>query len=146
MTDPRLPRVGPARRPFPQGPPVEAPTLAFFALFLGGVFVLLDGLVLIGAGSGAFGVGYLLPASDAPQLGGLGLALGVGIVATAFLFHENVGQRRRAGVVLLGLSAASLACGGGFLVGFALTFGGALLGLLRSPPLLYPLPPSRRTS
>jgi len=118
-------------------PASQAPTLAFFALFLGGVFVLLEGLVLIGAGPNAFGVGYALPTADTSQLGGLGVAAGTGILAVAFFLHENYGRRKAAGVILLILAGTSLACGGGFLIGFALTLGGALLGILRPPTPLY---------
>lgn len=113
--------------------PLEAPTLAFFAVFLGGVFVLTDGLLILGAGPTAFTVGYAIPPAFADELGGVGVALGVAILAVGFLLHENLDQRRSASMILLVLAVASLLSGGGFLVGFALSTTGALVALLHRP-------------
>lgn len=125
--------AGPARGV----PPPEAPTLAFFAVFLGGLMVLLQGLVLLTGAGSAFSVGVALAPSLATQFGGVGVTLGIGIVAAGFALHENPGSRRQVGVVTVVLGLLSLVAGGGFLLGLGLSVAGGLMAAFRRPFSLY---------
>ena len=114
--------------------PGEAPTLAFFAVFLGGILILVEGLIFVAGGANTFRFAITPASSAAVQLGGIGVALGIGILATGFVLHENLAQRRSAGALLLVLGTLSLLSGGGFLVGLGATVVGGLIAVLRRPP------------
>lgn len=122
----------------PSGAPVpEAPTLAFFAAFLGGVLIIVEGLALLAGGTEPVAVFAPPVSSELPSLGGVGVAVGIGVVALGFFLQENVDGRLGAGTVLVVLGAISLVSGGGFVVGFVLAVAGGLLAAARRPTPLY---------
>jgi len=123
----------------PRAPPAEAPTLAFLIACLGGWLIVVEGMLLLGGGGTAFQVGLVLPPSETVQLGGVGVTVGLGIVAVGFFLHETQGARKGIGVVTLALGAVSLVSGGGFLIGTVLTVAGGLIVILGKPtPLFHP--------
>jgi len=136
-------RLGGTRyRPGPGVPRPEAPTVAFFAAFLGGVLNLVEGLALLAGGTEPISVLPPVSSSVLPPLGGVGVSAGIGLIAAGFLMQENLGQRVAGGVALVALGVVSLLSGGGFLIGAALAIGGGLLAILREPLPLYAVPVS----
>ena len=135
--------AGPRRSspPPPDAPWSEAPTFTFFATFLGAVLILLQGLVVLSGGAGAFSFVAAPSGSDAGQLGGAAVAVGIGIVAAAFALQENHRHRRGIGVVIVILGALSIVGGGGFLIGLPLTLLGGLAAILLRPTSVYRLTP-----
>lgn len=118
----------------------EAPTLAFFAVFLGSVLIVAAGLVILAGGSGAIPASWT-PGADATQLGGLGVTLGSALLAAGFLLHENRSYRREIGATIVVLSGASVLGGAGFWAGLVLGVAGGLLAMLRPPlPLVLQRP------
>ncbi len=120
-------------RALPGRPVPEAPTPAFFAGFLGGILVAVEGLFLLAGGTEPFSLGVAVTPAQTAELGGIGLTCGVAIVAVAFGLQEVRTHRVVAGLALLGLGAVSLVGGGGFGLGLAGTIGAGLLALLRPP-------------
>ena len=119
--------------------PLEAPTLAFLVATLGGWLVVVEGMLLVGSAGTTFDFGLPIPADAAAQLGGVGVALGLGIVGVGFVLHETQGSRRGVGLVIVVLGAGALAAGGGFLLGSVLTVVGGLIALFARPtPLFHP--------
>lgn len=127
-----------AARPLPFGGPVpEPPTLAFFAAFLGGVLIVVEGLALLAGGTEPIMLVTPPASSELPSLGGVGVATGIGILALGFSLQENLGHRVGVGIALVVLGLLSVASGGGFLLGTGLAVAGGLLAVVRQPTLLY---------
>ncbi|HYA10970.1 MAG TPA: hypothetical protein VEH10_04810 [Thermoplasmata archaeon] len=116
---------------------MEAPTLAFLIASLGGWFVVVEGMLLLGGGGAVFQVGFAVPPSDAVELGGIGATLGLGIVGVGFFLHETEGHRKGGGVATVVLGALSIVSGGGFLIGLGLTVAGGLIAAFSKPTPLY---------
>lgn len=131
----------PARPPPPRAPLPEAPTVAFFLAFLGGVLVMVESLALLAGGTAPYSVGISTTVSESAGLGGLGVAVGIGIVAAGFAVQENVAHRIGVGVVLLVLGSLSVLSGGGFGFGLGLAVAGGLISILLRPTNLYEVPP-----
>ena len=127
------PRKRPAETPW------EAPTFSFLVASLGGWLIVVEGMILLGGGGSAFSVGFPLPAAEAVQLGGIGVTVGLVIVAVGFFVHETEGHRTSAGVTTVVLGVVSLASGGGFLMGSALSVAGGLISIVSKPTPLYHL-------
>lgn len=127
-------------RPTPGIPVPEAPTVAFFAAFLGGVLSIVEGLALLAGGTEPWGVLPVGGSAALPSLGGIGVAAGIGVVAAGFAMQENVEHRVGVGGALVVLGAIALVGGGGFLIGSALSIAGGLIAVFRKPLPLYALP------
>jgi hypothetical protein len=129
-------------RPRPEGRAgsPEAPTVAFFLAFLGGVLVMVEGLALLAGGTEPFTVGVAAGPSQTAEFGGVGVAVGIGIVAAGFAVQENVRHRVGVGIALLTLAGISTLSGGGFALGLALSLAGGLVALVVVPTTLYAVP------
>jgi len=136
----RVPPDRSAGRRRPPGPAPEAPTLAFFAVFLGSILIVAAGLVILAGGSGVLPAGWT-PGAASTQLGGLGVTLGCALLAAGFLLHENRSYHRGIGLAIVVLSVASVLGGAGFWGGLALGVVGGLVAMLRPPvPLVLQRP------
>ena len=94
-------------------------------------------MILLAGGGSQFEVGFSIPASTVVPLGGVGLSLGLGIIAAGFLLHEVEAYRRSAGMAIVILAALSTLSGGGFIVGLALAVLGGCLAMFLQPIPLY---------
>lgn len=122
------------------------------AAFLGAMMIMVEAFVLLAGGSEPFGLALPANPAQAEELGGIGLAIGVAVVAVLFGLQENLGQRFTAGLLLVVLGLASVVSGGGFGVGLLLTVLAGVGAVARPPSTLYGTPrratrqppPSRR--
>ncbi len=114
------------------------PTAAFVLTLIGGIFILLNGIVLaaLSAVLGGFALGFF------PGLGALLIALGVvallfGLIVIygAVKMHSGVpGSVRTWGIIVILMSLISLVMGGGFYIGTILALVGGILALVWHPP------------
>jgi hypothetical protein len=130
----------------------EKPAAAFILSLTGAVLIILNALILAFFTTaavvvlGAFGrtLGIFLP-----RLGGLiflmgvmGLAIGVVILAGAFMINSEDKTRVTTGsIIVIVFSVMSFFIGGGFIIGFILCIVGGILGLAWSPQAPPPPPP-----
>ena len=135
----------------------ETPTAAFVLSLIGGIFILIGGLAVVGIGmllgalgglgsvnglSSLSGLGNLSSISGstggagAPitALGGVGVLLGIAAVAVAVMMHLRSGRHRLWGALMLGFSAVSWVTSlGGLLIGFLLALIGGVLAISWKP-------------
>jgi len=130
----------------------EKPAAAFILSLTGAVLIIFNALILAFFTTaavvvlGAFGrtLGIFLP-----RLGGLiflmgvmGLAIGVVILAGAFMINSEDKTRVTTGsIIVIVFSVMSFFIGGGFIIGFILCIVGGILGLAWSPQAPPPPPP-----
>lgn len=98
--------------------------------------IVVEGMLLLGGGS-TFQFGIPVLSGEAAQLGPLGVALGLGIVAVGFFLHESDARRRGPGFVVVVLACLSALAGGGFTIGLVLAVSGGLIAILAEPTPLY---------
>jgi len=109
------------------GPPVK-PTGAFVLSLIGGIFILLWGLVLVGVGTHLPVVGNAITG-----LGALEAILGLLVMIFGILLYVMPDHHVAFGVLVLVCSIASLIGLGGLLLGFILGLIGGILGITHKP-------------
>ena len=133
----------------------KRPTGAMVLSAIGGLFILMGGIALLylGAFLSAF-LGALMPvglgadpAAMVTNLGIIGAALGLGVMALGIVMFIKPKLARILGIVIVVLSIASIVAAGGFFLGLILGVVGGILGLLfKAQPEIVPqyaaVPPS----
>ncbi len=125
----------------------EKPTAAFVLSLIGGIFVLIEGIIIAAAVSfiaGSFAVvGFLFAAGIAAAVGVVYLIFGVIMIYGAVMINSGEPGRVRTGSILVLIFAIiSLVGLGGFFLGFLLGLIGAILGLTWKPSATATPPPA----
>lgn len=117
----------------------EKPTAAFVLSLIGGVFILINGILMaliafVGGTALSLipGLGFI--GGIVIAVGAVGLVLGILIIIGAIQINSGEpGKVRTWSIVVLVLSIISLFIGGGFIIGFVLGLVGGILGLVWKP-------------
>jgi uncharacterized protein DUF6114/zinc ribbon protein len=116
----------------------EKPTAAFALSLIGGIFILLDGILLAVVGS-AISFGGIAGASTAggivTALGAIGLVFGLIIIIGGIMMYQKPQSHTMWGVIILVLSLISIVTGGGFIIGLILGLIGGILALVFKPSM-----------
>jgi hypothetical protein len=127
----------------------DKPTAAFALSLIGGIFILIGGILYIGAASAIGFLGFGLGASVLAVLGVFGLICGILTILGAFWINSGEKDKVRNGSILVLIFSIFSWAGsfGGFFIGFLLGLIGAILGLtwkasttettVRPPPPTY---------
>src|SRR5439155_18503695 len=115
----------------------EKPTAAFVLSLIGGIFILLDGILLAVVGS-AIAIGGLAGSGTAggivSAIGAIGVIFGLIIIIGGVMMYQKPQSHTMWGVIVLILSLISIITGGGFIIGLILgLIGGLLLWSLSLP-------------
>lgn len=109
--------------------PDQRVVAAFIAILIGSILILLEGIAWTSGHPAPIGLSQAHPDNLQP-LGGLGITLGLILLGLGLVLRFGWDHRRtETGILVLILAAASLASGGGFLVGMALCLTGGLLAV-----------------
>lgn len=113
--------------------PVKRATAGFALSLVAGIFVILDGLVLIWASAilSDLGIGDIAGVGlTLNTLGAVGIVFAIIILIGAFLIYMP-GKEMIGGILVLIFSIISIVTGGGFLLGMILGIIGGALGLAK---------------
>lgn len=126
----------------------EKPTAGFVLGLIGGIFILLNALLLIAAAaivSGLSGIpGMPAGASDIVTIyAAIGLIFALLVLVGSALMYMRPAQHVAWGVVVLLFSLFSIIIGGGFIIGLILGLVGGILGIVFKPsmPMAAPYAP-----
>lgn len=117
----------------------EKPTAAFVLSLIGGIFILINGILMAVIATIGGAVLSLIPGLGfvggiVIAIGAVGLILGILIIIGAIQINSGeLGKVRTWSIVVLVLSIISLFIGGGFIIGFILGLVGGILGLVWKP-------------
>ncbi|MCD6370863.1 MAG: hypothetical protein J7L63_05175 [Thermoplasmata archaeon] len=118
----------------------EYPQAAFVVSLIGGIFILLNGLLISSVG----GIIVIHHPGAGMALVAVGLVLGIVVLIGTMMMRDP--QKVKVGSILvLVFSIFSLPIGGGFIIGFLLGLIGGILGLTWKPPrqtVIIPPPPT----
>ena len=116
----------------------EKPTAAFVLSLIGGIFILLDGILLAVVGS-AIAIGGLAGSGTAggivSAIGAIGVIFGLIIIIGGVMMYQKPQSHTMWGVIVLILSLISIITGGGFIIGLILGLIGGILALVFKPSL-----------
>lgn len=126
----------------------EKPTAGFVLGLIGGIFILLNALLIIAAAAIFAGLSGLpgMPAgaSDIVTIyAAIGLIFALLVLVGAVLMYMRPQQHVMWGVVVLLFSLFSIIIGGGFIIGLILGLVGGILGIVFKPsaPMAAPYAP-----
>lgn len=117
----------------------EKPTAAFVLSLVGGIFILINGILLAVIAFIGGAILSLIPmlgfiGGIVMIMGTVGLVLGILIVIGAIQINSGeLNKVRTWSLVVLVLSIVSIFIGGGFIIGFILSLVGGILGLMWKP-------------
>ncbi len=126
----------------------EKPTAGFVLGLIGGIFILLNALLIIAAAAilaGMSGIpGFPSGASDIVTIyAAIGLIFALLVLVGSVLLYMRPQQHVIWGVVVLLFSLFSIIIGGGFIIGLILGLVGGILGIVFKPsaPMAAPYAP-----
>ncbi len=127
----------------------EKPTAGFVLGLIGGIFILLNALLLIAAAAILSGFSGAIPGMPAGTTdivtiyAAIGLIFALLVLVGSVLLYMRPQQHVAWGVVVLLFSLFSIIIGGGFIIGLILGLVGGILGIVFKPsmPMAAPYAP-----
>ena len=120
------------------------PSTAYLLSLIGGIFIVLDGLLVVVAGLflSSF-IGSAVPGASAVVTAVIGfgiLAIVLGLLIVVWVFHlkTSPASARRSGILIIVFSLISFLGGGGFYIGSILALIGGIISVTWRPPMASP--------
>lgn len=104
------------------------PSIAFVFSLIGGIFILLNGLVIL-----SFQPLFDLIGLPLWIMAALGLVFGLAVILAAIMLYAYPSQRAAWGSMVIVFSVVSIVIGGGFFLGMLLGLVGGILAFIWNP-------------